>query len=73
MALVYFNMKKLASDAKEKLSQSEKTEMDAHFENLLAWAGSTKNWTEKIYNPTKVWVQQNPNARLEEILYENLD
>ncbi|KAJ7308506.1 hypothetical protein JRQ81_009073 [Phrynocephalus forsythii] len=68
-----FNMKKLASDAgvfftravqftEEKLGQAEKTELDAHFENLLARADSTKNWTEKILR-----------ARVEEFLYEKLD
>ncbi|XP_041530654.1 endophilin-B2 isoform X8 [Microtus oregoni] len=60
-----FNMKKLASDAgifftravqftEEKFGQAEKTELDAHFENLLARADSTKNWTERILRQTEV-------------------
>ncbi|XP_019366175.1 PREDICTED: endophilin-B2 isoform X6 [Gavialis gangeticus] len=79
-----FNVKKLASDAgvfftravqftEEKLGQAEKTELDAHFENLLARADSTKNWTEKILRQTEILLQPNPSARVEEFLYEKLD
>ncbi|XP_067599145.1 endophilin-B2 isoform X4 [Pseudorca crassidens] len=90
-----FNMKKLASDAgifftravqftEEKFGQAEKTELDAQFENLLARADSTKNWTEKILRQTEVLLQPNPKpcgfgcrlpagARVEEFLYEKLD
>ncbi|XP_060697548.1 endophilin-B2b isoform X1 [Hemiscyllium ocellatum] len=79
-----FNVKKLASDAgvffsravqftEEKLGQAEKTELDAHFENLLGRADSTKNWTEKILRQTEVLLQPNPSARIEEFLYEKLD
>ncbi|XP_004463159.2 endophilin-B2 isoform X7 [Dasypus novemcinctus] len=79
-----FNMKKLASDAgifftravqftEEKFGQAEKTELDAHFENLLVRADSTKNWTEKILRQTEVLLQPNPSARVEEFLYEKLD
>lgn len=77
-------MKKLASDAGvfftravqftgEKFGQVEKTELDAHFENLLSRADSTKNWTEKIFRQTEVLLQPNPSARIEEFLYEKLD
>uniref|UniRef100_A0A667XRW4 Endophilin-B1 n=1 Tax=Myripristis murdjan TaxID=586833 RepID=A0A667XRW4_9TELE len=79
-----FNVKKLASDAgvfftravqftEEKLGQAEKTELDAHFENLLSRADCTKNWTEKIFRQTEVLLQPNPSARIEEFLYEKLD
>ncbi|KAG8447951.1 hypothetical protein GDO86_015164 [Hymenochirus boettgeri] len=79
-----FNVKKLASEAgvfftravqftEEKLGQAERTELDAHFENLLARADSTKNWTEKIFHQTEVLLQPNPSARVEEFLYEKLD
>ncbi|KAM4696541.1 endophilin-B2 [Rhinophrynus dorsalis] len=79
-----FNVKKLASDAgvfftravqftEEKLGAAEKTELDAHFENLLSRADSTKNWTEKILRQTEVLLQPNPSARVEEFLYEKLD
>ncbi|KAM4663723.1 endophilin-B2 isoform 6-T6 [Discoglossus pictus] len=79
-----FNVKKLASDAgvfftravqftEEKFGQAEKTELDAHFENLLARADGTKNWTEKILRQTECLLQPNPSARVEEFLYEKLD
>ncbi|KAG8512808.1 Endophilin-B2 [Galemys pyrenaicus] len=57
----------------EKFGQAEKTELDAHFENLLTRADSTKNWTEKILRQTEVLLQPNPSARVEEFLYEKLD
>ncbi|XP_045877965.1 endophilin-B2 isoform X13 [Meles meles] len=57
----------------EKFGQAERTELDAHFENLLARADSTKNWTEKILRQTEVLLQPNPSARVEEFLYEKLD
>ncbi|XP_070689348.1 endophilin-B2-like isoform X4 [Pempheris klunzingeri] len=79
-----FNVKKLASGAglfftravqftEEKLGQAEKTELDAHFENLMSRADCTKQWTEKIYRQTEVLLQPNPSARIEEFLYEKLD
>ncbi|XP_065106220.1 endophilin-B2b isoform X2 [Paramisgurnus dabryanus] len=79
-----FNVKKLASDAgvfftravqytEEKLGQAEKTELDAHLENLIARADCTKNWTEKIFRQTEVLLQPNPSARIEEFFYEKLD
>ncbi|XP_026993599.1 endophilin-B2b isoform X1 [Tachysurus vachellii] len=79
-----FNVKKLASDAgvfftravqftEEKLGQAEKTELDAHLENLLARGDCTKNWTEKILRQTEVLLQPNPSARIEEFFYEKLD
>uniref|UniRef100_A0A671UI84 Endophilin-B1 n=1 Tax=Sparus aurata TaxID=8175 RepID=A0A671UI84_SPAAU len=58
---------------KEKLGQAEKTELDAHFENLMSRADCTKNWTEKIYRQTEILLQPNPSARIEEFLYEKLD
>lgn len=45
----------------EKLGQAEKTELDAHFENLMTRADCTKNWTEKIYRQTEVLLQPNPS------------
>lgn len=45
----------------EKFGQAEKTELDAHFESLLARADSTKNWTEKILRQTEVLLQPNPS------------
>ncbi|XP_034727969.1 endophilin-B2-like isoform X4 [Etheostoma cragini] len=79
-----FNVKRFASGAgvfftravqftEEKLGQAEKTELDAHFENLMSRADCTKHWTEKIYRQTEVLLQPNPSARIEEFLYEKLD
>ncbi|XP_020844412.1 endophilin-B1 isoform X1 [Phascolarctos cinereus] len=79
-----FNVKKLAADAgtflsravqftEEKLGQAEKTELDTHLENLLSKADCTKYWTEKILRQTEVLLQPNPNARIEEFVYEKLD
>uniref|UniRef100_I3LWJ2 Endophilin-B1 n=1 Tax=Ictidomys tridecemlineatus TaxID=43179 RepID=I3LWJ2_ICTTR len=77
MNIMDFNMKKLAADAgtflsravqftEEKLGQAEKTELDAHLENLLSKAECTKIWTEKI-------MKQTEDARIEEFVYEKLD
>ncbi|XP_054835039.1 endophilin-B1 [Eublepharis macularius] len=84
MNIMDFNVKKLAADAgtflsravqftEEKLGQAEKTEFDAHLENLLSKAECTKHWTEKIMKQTEVLLQPNPNARIEEFVYEKLD
>lgn len=45
----------------EKLGQAEKTELDAHLENLLTRAECTKHWTEKILKQTEVLLQPNPS------------
>ncbi|XP_024116014.1 endophilin-B2 isoform X2 [Oryzias melastigma] len=83
-----FNVKKLATEAglfltravqftEEKLWQSEKTNLDPDFENLMVRADSTKHWTEKILRQTEILLQPNPidhtGARIEEFLYEKLD
>ncbi|XP_034565993.1 endophilin-B2-like isoform X1 [Notolabrus celidotus] len=83
-----FNVKKLACDAgvfftravqftEEKLGQAEKTELDAHLENLISRGDSTKNWTEKILRQTEILLQPNPidhtGARIEEFIYDKLD
>uniref|UniRef100_A0A4W5JM74 Endophilin-B1 n=1 Tax=Hucho hucho TaxID=62062 RepID=A0A4W5JM74_9TELE len=79
-----FNVKRLAADAgtlfsravqftEEKLGQAEKTELDAHLENLLCRAECTKQNTERIMKQTEVLLQPNPNVRIEEFLYEKLE
>ncbi|KAB5535971.1 hypothetical protein PHYPO_G00123970 [Pangasianodon hypophthalmus] len=79
-----FSVRRLAADAgtflsravqftEEKLGQAERTELDAHLENLLSKAESTKHWTEKIMKQTEVLLQPNPNVRMEEFLYEKLE
>lgn len=61
----------------EKLGQAERTELDAHLENLLAKSESTKHWTEKIMKQTEVILQPNPsksfNQNTAELLAENCD
>lgn len=47
----------------EKLGQAEKTELDAHLENLLGKAECTKQWTEKVMKQTEVLLQPNPSKR----------
>ncbi|KAG3283541.1 SH3 domain containing GRB2 like, endophilin B1, transcript variant X2 [Ictidomys tridecemlineatus] len=84
MNIMDFNMKKLAADAgtflsravqftEEKLGQAEKTELDAHLENLLSKAECTKIWTEKIMKQTEVMLTFPLDARIEEFVYEKLD
>ncbi|XP_052091617.1 endophilin-B1-like isoform X4 [Mytilus californianus] len=89
-----FKMKKFAADAgtlfnravqftEEKLGQAEKTELDAHFENLLQRADKTKIWTEKVLKQTECLLQPNPSlnaellteldVRMEDFFYEKLD
>ena len=45
----------------EKLGTAEKTELDAHFENLLQRAEKTKIWTEQIKRSTEALIQPNPS------------
>lgn len=79
-----FNVGRLAADAgslfsravqytEEILGQAERTELDAHLENLLNKAEATRQWTEKIMKQTEVVLQPNPNIRLEEFLYKALE
>uniref|UniRef100_A0A8C9W475 Endophilin-B2 n=1 Tax=Scleropages formosus TaxID=113540 RepID=A0A8C9W475_SCLFO len=70
---IFFLIFLCSSFTEEKLGQAEKTELDAHLENLLARADCTKNWTEKIYRQTEILLQPNPSARIEEFFYEKLD
>lgn len=48
----------------EKFGQAEKTELDAHLENLLVRAETTKHWTEKIMKQTEVLLQPNPSTTI---------
>ncbi|RUS91739.1 hypothetical protein EGW08_000565 [Elysia chlorotica] len=57
----------------EKLGTAEKTELDAHFENLMQRSDKTKLWTETILRHTASLLQPNPNQRMEDLLYEKLD
>ncbi|XP_021913236.1 endophilin-B1 [Zootermopsis nevadensis] len=79
-----FNMKKFVRDAgtalsrvvqltEEKLGTSEKTELDAHFENLAERSDTTKIWTEKILRDTEAVLTPNPGNRVEDFLYEKIE
>lgn len=48
----------------EKLGQAEKTELDAHLENLLGRAEATRHWTEKVMRQTEVLLQPNPSEHM---------
>lgn len=57
----------------EKLGTSEKTELDAHFENLSERAESTKVWTEKILRNTEAVLTPNPGNRAEDFIFEKIE
>jgi len=77
-----FNVRKLVGDAgtlfsravqftEEKLGKSEKTELDAHFENLSQRCDLTKSWTEKLVRDVDGVL--NPGNRVEDFLMEKID
>ncbi|XP_049822807.1 endophilin-B1 isoform X2 [Aethina tumida] len=79
-----FNVKKIVKDAgaaisrvvqytEEKLGTSEKTELDAHFENLWDRAENTKNFTEKIVRNAEAVLIPNPGNRIEDYIYEKIE
>lgn len=57
----------------EKLGTSEKTELDAHFENLAERSDTTKIWTEKILKDTEAVLTPNPGNRVEDFLFEKIE
>ncbi|XP_023028922.1 SH3 domain containing GRB2 like, endophilin-B isoform X2 [Leptinotarsa decemlineata] len=79
-----FNVKKIVKDAgaalsrvvqmtEEKLGTSEKTELDAHFENLWDRAENTKNFTDRIVRNTEAVLVPNPGFRIEDFVYEKIE
>uniref|UniRef100_UPI00358E85E3 endophilin-B1-like n=1 Tax=Myxine glutinosa TaxID=7769 RepID=UPI00358E85E3 len=77
-------VRKLATDAgtlwsravqftEEKLGQAERTELDVHFENLVARAEATRIYTERILKQTEYLLQPNPNARIEDYFFEKIE
>ncbi|XP_030761107.1 endophilin-B1 isoform X4 [Sitophilus oryzae] len=79
-----FNFKNIVKDAgtalsrvvqftEEKLGKSEKTELDAHFENLWERAENTKKFTEKIVKNTEAVLIPNPGNRIEDYVYEKIE
>lgn len=78
-----FNFKKLANDAsglfnrakqytEETFLKAEKTELDAHFENLLQRADKTEEHTKKLLACIESYLQPNPTIRMEDVFYEKL-
>lgn len=57
----------------EKLGTSEKTELDAHFENLAERSDITKTWTEKILKNTESVLTPHPGYRVEDYLLEKIE
>ncbi|XP_031344071.1 endophilin-B1 isoform X2 [Photinus pyralis] len=79
-----FNVKKIVKDAgaaisrvvqytEEKLGTSEKTELDAHFENLWNRADMTKVCTEKILRNTEAILVPNPGNRIEDYIFDKIE
>ena len=79
-----FNFKKLANDAsgffnrakqltEETFLKAEKTELDAHFENLLQRADKTEEHTKKLLACLESYLQPNPTLRMEDVFYEKLE
>ena len=48
----------------EKFGSAEKTELDAHFENLVNRADKTRVWTEKTLKQTEALLEPNPSKFL---------
>ncbi|KAK9509970.1 hypothetical protein O3M35_004850 [Rhynocoris fuscipes] len=57
----------------EKLGTSEKTELDAHFENLAERSDITKTWTEKLLKDTESVLTPHPGNRVEDYLFEKIE
>ncbi|KAF6214214.1 hypothetical protein GE061_008953 [Apolygus lucorum] len=57
----------------ERLGTSEKTELDAHFENLAERADTTKSWTEKIMKDAECVLIPNPGYRVEDFVFEKIE
>lgn len=64
---VFFRFIKLTE---EKLNRAEKTEFDAHFENLVARAEKTRDCTAKITARTSALIQPNPSKLMRCYSYE---
>lgn len=57
----------------EVLGTSEKTELDAHFENLWERAETTKTATEKIVRNAEAVLIPNPGNRIEDFIFEKIE
>uniref|UniRef100_A0A914HG55 BAR domain-containing protein n=1 Tax=Globodera rostochiensis TaxID=31243 RepID=A0A914HG55_GLORO len=79
-----FNLKRLAGEAsgmfnrakqltEEKLLHAEKTELDPHFEQLLAKADKTEEQSKKLLSAMEAYLQPNPALRMGDAFYEKLE
>ncbi|KAI6204716.1 hypothetical protein M3Y94_00708600 [Aphelenchoides besseyi] len=75
-----FNLKKIGQRCdrakqytEETFLKAEKTELDAHFENLLQRADKTEEHTKKILSSIESYLQPNPTVRMEDVLYDKLE
>ncbi|CAI5454283.1 unnamed protein product [Caenorhabditis angaria] len=79
-----FNFKKIASEAggfftrakqltEETFLKAERTELDAHFDNLLQRADKTEDHTRRLLSSIESYLQPNPTVRMEEVFYEKLE
>ncbi|XP_050309331.1 endophilin-B1 isoform X2 [Anthonomus grandis grandis] len=79
-----FNFKNIVKDAgtaisrvvqftEEKLGKAEKTELDAHFENLWERAENTRKFTEKIVKNAEAVLVPNPGNRIEDYVFEKIE
>ncbi|CAG0887891.1 unnamed protein product [Cyprideis torosa] len=57
----------------EKLGTSERTEFDAHFENLATRAEVTRKWTEKLSTDVQSVLIPNPAHRVEDYVAEKVE
>lgn len=71
--LMVINIAILFQLTEEKLGTAEKTELDAHFENLSDRAEVTKQWTEKIVWKTESVLIPNPGNRIEDFIFEKIE
>lgn len=55
------------------MGTSEKTELDAHFENLWNRADTTKTCTEKLVRNTEAVLVPNPGNRIEDYVFEKIE
>ncbi|XP_065576827.1 endophilin-B1-like [Artemia franciscana] len=78
------DLKKLVGDAsvffsravqltEEKLGTSDKTELDAHYENLVNRTEQTIIWTEKLVQDVDILITPKPSNRVEDYIMEKIE
>lgn len=64
----FFNRAKQFTE--EVFGQAEKTEYDAHLEQLISKANKTKLWTERIVSEVETMLDPNPTSRLQSKVFD---